>query len=159
MSLKRKIVVMVILVMIISFLMLGCGGDESAVATNKEVSTTDSKVITLKATDELLTLLETWDGKYTIFVNKNTEIETLEDLNGKPIYCDIYTYGIDVAVDDMGQFTLAADVEMDIGFGNNMPQFLNLMAEREGMVGFLPTMDADENDLKNNPDLKIIVFE
>ena len=121
--------------------------------------TPDPKVLTLKATGDLLKLLDTWDGKYVIFVNKNTDIKTLEDLNGKNIFCDMYTFGMDTAVSDMAAFNTAAGVQMQIGLGNNMPQFLQQMAGDKNMVGFIPKTEAGSNSLEDNPDLKIVVFK
>jgi TRAP-type uncharacterized transport system substrate-binding protein len=104
-------------------------------------------------------LLDTWNDKYVIFVNKNTDIKTLEDLNGKNIYCDMYTFGMETAVNDMAAFRTAAGVQMEIGLGNNIPQFFQQMAEDKNLVAFIPKTDADSNSLQDNPDLKIVVFK
>ena len=121
--------------------------------------TPDPKILTLKATGDLLKLLDTWNGRYVILVNMNTDIKTLEDLNGKNIFCDMYTFGMEPSVKDMAAFKTAAGVQMQIEIGNNMPQFLKLMAEDKNMLGFIPKKEADSNSLQDNPDFKIVLFK
>ena len=173
MNAKRQITAALVLVM--SLLMSGCGAGQlfgptmtpiptltstpTSLPASTPTLTPDPKALTLKATGDLLKLLDTWDGKYVIFVNKNTDIKTLEDLNGRNIFCDMYTFGMETAVSDMAAFNTAAGVQMQIGLGNNMPQFLQQMAGDKNMVGFIPKTEADSNSLQDNPDLKIVVFK
>ena len=131
----------------------------TSLPTNTPLPTSDPKFLTLNATNDLLNLINTWNGKYVIFVNKDTDIKTLEDLNGKNIYCDMYTFGMGACFTDMVAFQTAAGVQMEIGLGNNIPQFFQQMAEDKNLVAFIPTTYADENSLQDNPDLKIVVFE
>ena len=126
---------------------------------NTPTSTPDPKILTLNATGDLLKLLDTWNGKYVIFVNKNTDITSLADLNGKDMICDMYTFGMETAVTDMAAFNTAAGVQMQIGLGNNVPQFLQQMADNKNMVAFIPKTMADGNSLQDNPDLKIVLFK
>jgi hypothetical protein len=96
MNAKRQITAT--LVFVVSLLMSGCGAGQLFGSTLTPIPTLtstptlpastptltpDPKVLTLKATGDLLNLLDTWDGKYVLFVNKNTDIKTLEDLNEK----------------------------------------------------------------------------
>jgi hypothetical protein len=71
----------------------------------------------------------------------------------------MYTFGMETTVKDMAAFNTAAGVQMQIGLGNNMPQFLQQMAGDKNMVGFIPKTEADSNSLQDNPDLKIVVFK
>ena len=120
----------------------------------------DPKTLTLKATDDLRKLLKTWDGKYVIFIHKDTDIKTLEDLNDKQLYCDMYTHGA-ASVGDMNDFIKATGVKMSIGLGNNVPQFLNLMAntENKNMISFIPKGIAGNEAIRNSPILKTVVFK
>jgi hypothetical protein len=120
----------------------------------------DQKTLTLNATGELRELLKTWNGKYVIFIHKDTDIKTLRDLNDKELYCDMYTHGYD-CVGDMNGFMKAAGVKMSIGLGNNVPQFLNLMADNanKNMISFIPKEIAGNEAIRNSPNLKTVVFK
>jgi hypothetical protein len=160
-----------ILVLVVSLAISGCGPGQSfgptltptptlvPVPTSTPTLTPDPKILTLKGTSDLLQLLDTWNGKYVIFVNKNTDIKTLEDLNGKNILCDMYTFGLEASVSDMAAFNTAAGIQMQIKLGNNIPQFFQQMAEDKNMVAFIPKTEADSNSLQDNPDLKIVLFK
>lgn len=166
---------LVVLFLLMSFAILGCGLVQSfsptptpmptststpiPVPTNTPTLTPDPKVLTLDATDSLLALLDSWDGKYVIFVNEDTTIKTLEDLNGKNIFCDMYSFGMETSISDMAAFTKAAGVQMQIGLGNNMPQFFDQMAGDRNMLGFIPKAEAESNALQDNPNLKIVLFK
>lgn len=126
---------------------------------NTPAPTPELKTLTLKATGDLLKLLDRWDDKYAVFINIDTDIEALEDLNGKKIYCDMYTFGLETAVNDMSAFNTAAGVEMEIGLGNNIDQFFDQLAGDKNKLGFLPKTVADSNSVQNDPNLMIVVFE
>jgi hypothetical protein len=128
----------------------------------EEMNKTDDAAgaaLTLSATEQLLTLLAKWDGKYVILVNKDTDIKTLKDMNGKDIYCDMYQFGIEVSVSDMSDFMDAAGVEMQIGLGNNIPQFFDQMAGDRNLVAFIPKSEADSNSLQEDPNLMVLTFK
>jgi hypothetical protein len=164
-----------VLALVMSLAIVGCGLGQSFVPTltpaptlpptltplpaSTPTLTPDPKILTLKATGDLLKLLDTWNGKYVILVNKNTDIKTLEDLNGKNIFCDMYLFGMEASVKDMAAFKTAAGVQMQIEIGNNMPQFLKLMTEDKNLVAFIPKKEADGNSLQDNPDFKIVLFK
>lgn len=128
-------------------------------AIKEDIKKEGSDVLTIQATAELSKLLDIWDGKYAIFINKNTDIKTLEDLNGRSIYCDMYTFGMETAVSDMSAFIAATGINMEIGLGNNIPQFLNLMSEDKNMIGFLPKSVADSNSIQGNTEFLTVLFE
>jgi len=169
MNAKRQITV--VLVFVMSLLTLSCGAGKlleptitsapppTSLPTKTPLPTPDPKFLTLNATNDLLNLLTTWDGKYVIFVNQDTDIKTLEDLNGKKIYCDMYTFGMETSVSDMAAFKTAAGVQMEIGLGNNISQFFGQMSEDKNLVAFIPATYADSNSLQDSPNLKIVVFE
>ena len=121
-------------------------------------NTPDPKILTLKATSDLLKLLDTWNGKYVVIVGKNTEIKTLEDLNGRPVLWD-RLYDVGISGKDADAFTAATGVMPLIAFGNDIPQFLQLMSGNQNIVAFVSKANADSNSLQSNPNLKIIVFE
>ena len=116
------------------------------------------KTLTLNATGELRELLKTWNGKYVIFIHKDTNIKTLGDLNDKNLYCDMSTSDF---MGDMSAFMKAAGVKMSIGLGNNVPQFLNLMANdaNKNMLSFIPKEIAGNEAIRNSPNLKTVVFK
>ncbi len=169
MNAKRQITIVLVLVM--SLLTVSCGAGKlleptitpepppTSLPTNTPLPTPDSKFLTLNATDDLLNLLNTWNGKYVIFVNKDADIKTFEDLNGKKIYCDMYTFGMETSVSDMAAFQTAAGIQLEIGLGNNISQFFQQMSEDKNLVAFIPKTYADSNSLQDSPNLKIVVFE
>lgn len=169
MNAKRQITV--VLVLVIGLLTSSCDVGKlleptitptltpASLPTNTPLPTEDPQFLTLTATSDLHNLLNTWDGKYVILVNKDTDIKTLEDLNGKKIYCDMYTFGMETSVSDMVAFQTAAGVQMEIGLGNNIPQFIEQMSDDKNLVAFIPKTYADSNSLQDSPNLKVVVFK
>lgn len=121
-------------------------------------NTPDPKILTLKATNDVLKLLEMWNGKYVVIVSKNTDIKTLSDLNGAFALCDS-AFKTATASKDMAEFNAAAGTTMLITYGTNIPQFLQIMSGNQNIVAFVTKSNADTNSLQSNPNLKIIVFE
>lgn len=126
--------------------------------TPPPASTPDPKVLSLEASGDLLKLIDTWDGKYVIFVGKNTGITTLGDLNGIPALCDS-VFNSKNAASDMGAFKAAAGVVPLVAYGNDIPKFLQIMAGNQNIIAFISKANADKNSLQSNPNLKIIVFK
>jgi hypothetical protein len=121
--------------------------------------TEDPNILTLNATSDLLALLHRWNGKYVIFANMDTDIRTLEELNGRTIYIDGKTFGFDTTLSDVAAFMAAAGVKMDVGLGNNIPQFLEVMSRDRNLIALIPKTYADSNSLQGRPNLKTVVFK
>lgn len=121
--------------------------------------TPNPKVLTLTASSDLLQLLSKWGGKYVFFVNKDTDIKTLEDLNGKSLFCNMFNIGMETALGEMGKFQAASGIKMKNELGNNNTQFLDQLAKDKNKLGFLLKTEADKNALKDNPNLKLVEFK
>jgi hypothetical protein len=66
---------------------------------------------------------------------------------------------METAMSDMAAFNSAAGVQMQIGLGNNIPQFLQQMTEDKNMLAFIPKEMADGSSLQDDPNLKVVVFK
>ena len=128
-----------------------------SITTVKRVSSVN--VVSIKAPEAVLDLLQKWRGRYVFFAHEKANIRTIEDFNTRELYCAAINVKVGRIMDDAFDFITASGVDIRWALQNNPDYVADQLLEKIDSIGFMIPEVAVYYGFPQNENLVEIRFE
>jgi hypothetical protein len=94
-------------------------------------------VLRLVAPTELISLWNSWNGKYVLYAQRETGIQQFSDLANLKLLIAPLNVSLSELNDDVNAFKNAGGIQMDLVLAVNLGTYKSLFLERPGLVGLM----------------------
>lgn len=105
--------------------------------TRLPTATPVPSVLRLVAPTELISLWNSWNGKYVLYAQRETGIQQFSDLASLELLIAPLNVSLSELMDDVNAFNDAGGIQMDLVLVVNLGAYKSTLLERPGLVGLM----------------------